>query len=230
MKRVAPGITIFKRYGRFKNACWLLQSGNEAAVVEMPMFKPTERPPYQRTESFTRRRKLRLKYALLSHGHIDHCYTLPHFRACFPNTQFVGHRSFLTDSHFHSLLRRLPGLPYDQWLAGRYVLFDEVFQGDLWQGDLAGEPLYMIHAPKHSPTDLLIIFRGVMITGDWVVGDLRDCNALVPTEQKKESIQRVRHLVGALGYHVHSMFSAHGDTLMYGVDFQKVMEQSLRVH
>src|ERR1044072_5431467 len=37
---------------------------------------------------------------------------------------------------------------------------------------LGGEPLYIIKAPKHSPTDVVTVFRGVAMTGDIELGML----------------------------------------------------------
>jgi hydroxyacylglutathione hydrolase len=230
VKEVAPGITILKRYGPYKNACWLLQAGSEAAVVEMPMFSSSERPPYQRVESTVRRRHVHLKYALLSHGHIDHCLTLPSFRRWFPHTKFVAHRSMVEDRHFVHLMSRSPDMPWQDWMEGRYRLFDELFGGVLWTGSLGGEPIHMIYAPKHSYTDHLILFRGAMITGDWFLGDLRDCNAIVSPQHKRIAIERAAEVVRELGYHVHMMFSAHGDCLFYDVDFYAMMRKSLIAH
>jgi glyoxylase-like metal-dependent hydrolase (beta-lactamase superfamily II) len=230
MKQVAEGYTILKRYGPHKNACWVLENNGEAAVVDMPPYSAGERPPYQRAESYTRTRKLRLKYGLLSHSHRDHSLTLPYFRRWFPSTRFVGHRSLMDDRGMAWMLSRTPGFPFQDWADGRFTIFDELFDGQIWTGDLGGEPLHIIHAPKHSWSDQLIIFKGAMITGDWVVGDLRDCNAIVPTDVKLESIERVKDLVKSLNYHIHMLFSAHGDCLYYDVDFFRMMERSKFVH
>lgn len=230
MKEIAPGITMLRQYGPYKNACWVLHAGREAAVVEMPPYLPSERPPYQRAESFTRRRKLRLKYALLSHCHVDHCASLPHFRRWFPSTRFVAHRAVQHDRSFGWILGRSPGFPFRDWMDGRYRLFDELFDGEFWTGSLGGEPLHVIYAPKHSYTDHLIVFRGACITGDWVLGDLRDCNAIVSTPDKLSSIERAQRIVGRLGYHVHMLFSAHGNHLVYRANFHDWMERSKVAH
>lgn len=215
MKEVAPGITLLKRYGPFKNGCWILSNQGQAAVVEMPPYLRTERPPFVRAESFTRRRKLRLKYAMLTHCHYDHCASLMHFRRAFPRTTFVGHQAVAHDS----AMRRWFGEP---------DYLDEVFEGELWTGDLGGEPIHLLFAPKHSYTDHLVLFRGAVIAGDWVLGDLRDCNAIVATEHKLLSVERVRDLLRRLNYRVHMAFSGHGDHLFYQVDFERLLERSRR--
>lgn len=230
MKVVTPGITILKRYGKYGNACWILEAGGEAAIVEMPMVSPDEHPPWLRAESYCRRRNLHVKHALLSHGHVDHCKTLPQFRRQFPDTNFVAHRSIVEDRHFLNIMARNPALPFEDWVSGRFRIFDTLFDGPLWSGTLGGEPLHIIHAPKHSYTDVLIVFRGAMITGDWFLGDLRDCNAIVRPNHKIEAIQRATNVVAELGYHVHMMFSGHGDCLFYDVDFYAMMQRSQVAH
>jgi hydroxyacylglutathione hydrolase len=230
LKDLAPGITMLKRYGPYKNACWILQSGGEAAVVEMPLCSRTEVPPYQRVESFTRRRNLYLKYAFLSHGHIDHCQTLPAFRKWFPHTRFVSHVSMMEDNHFLHLMRRHHNIPVQDLQSGRYRMFDELYRNILWTGYIGREPVHLIWAPKHSYTDQLILFRGTMITGDWFLGDLQDCNAIVNPAHKVQAIDQAVWTVRNLNYHVSRMFSAHGDCLMHDVNFERIMHESKRSH
>lgn len=230
MKEVAPGYTILKRYGPYKNACWILQNGGEAAVVEMPMFSPSEKPPYEKVRAFIKKRKLRLKYGIVTHGHVDHCKTLPEFRLNFPDTHFVTHRSMLEDRRFLAIMANNPRLPLRAWNNGSFKLFDEIYPGPIWTGTLGGEPLHLIHAPKHSYTDQLLLFRGGMITGDWYLGDLRDCNALVRPEHKVQSIEQAVQIVQNLRHHVHMLFSGHGDCLYYRVDFRTMMERSKVYH
>lgn len=229
MKNIAPGFTILKRYGAYKNACWVLQNGNEAAVVEMPMFTSKEKPPYERLRSYLKRRKLRLKYGIVTHGHVDHCKSLPEFRLNFPEASFVTHRSMLQCQSFLRIMARNRHLPLQAWNEGKFSLFDDVFDGTLWSGHLGGEPIHLIHAPKHSYTDQLVVFRGAMITGDWYLGDLRDCNAIVRPEHKIESIDRALRTVRAMNYRVHMMFSGHGDYLNYRADFNGILQQS-KIH
>ena len=223
MKDLAEGITITDKYGQFSNACWVLQNGKEAAVVEMPHYrKGKERAPYMDVMRFVKNNRLLLKYALLSHPHWDHCYTLPFFRARFPKAHFVAHSSF-----FHTSDSCLTVRHNQEKLQS---IFNIIFSGDMWQGTIGGEPVYVIHAPKHSYTDLMIVFRGAMITGDWYIGDIRDCTALVKKTDKKHSIARVKNIIKKLGYTVHMLFSAHGNHLFYDADFFSIMDETGREH
>lgn len=230
MKEVAPGYTILKRYGPYKNACWVLQHGDEAAVVEMPPYSSGEKPPFEKLATYVKTNKLRLKYALVTHGHVDHCQSLPQFRMHFPNTRFIAHESMLRDQSFLRIMMRNRAMPVEAWNRGEFRLFDEVYDGPLWSGTLGGEPIHLIYAPKHSYTDQLVVFRGAMITGDWYLGDLRDCNALVRPQHKVEAIEQAVQVVRSLRHHVHMLFSGHGDCLYYRVNFEQMMEKSKILH
>lgn len=225
MDEIADGITILKRYGQFKTACWVLHNNGEAAVVEMPPFLQKEKPPDKKAETFIKKNKLHLKYCMISHPHWDHCHSMPRFRNRFPQAEFVGHSSFLDDSYFRFVMRNLAFKRGHGFIHGGRMLFDYFIEGDFWTGYVGGEPLHVIYAPKHSYGDLMIIYKGAMITGDWFIGDLKDCNGLVKSRDKIISIDRVIKKVRQLNYHVHMLFSAHGDCLFYEADFYSVMEQ-----
>lgn len=230
MKMVADGITILNQYGRFRNACWVLHNGNEAAVVEMPPYsRGRERAPHMDVLRFIRRNRLSLKYALLSHPHWDHCKTLLSFRQRFPRTPFVAHSSFFEMSDSVLAPRRGRMSP-DEYRRMICRIFQVIFSGDVWKGTIGGEPLYIIHAPKHSYTDLLIVFKGAMITGDWYIGDLRDCTALVSRQDKIASINKVIRIMKSLKYNIHMLFSAHGNHLFYDADFYSILRESRISH
>ncbi|MCA9792441.1 MAG: MBL fold metallo-hydrolase [Candidatus Eremiobacteraeota bacterium] len=225
MEEILEGIVMLGPFGPYHNACWILHRGSEAAVIEMPPYRKDEQAPWLAVEKFLKARRLRLRFAFLSHAHIDHCQTLLQFRQHFPRARFVAHQSVLEAP----LVARLAEAARDRLprgLFGRPKLFHETFRSSLWSGTLGGEPVHLLHAPKHSDSDHLILFRGAMMTGDWFLGDLKDCNALVPPARKKRSISRVTKIVERLGYHVHTMYSAHGDCIYRQVDFHEMMRRS----
>ncbi len=205
-------------FGPYHNACWVLHRNQEAALIEMPPYRSQETPPWVVVDQFLKEHKMKLRYAFLSHAHRDHCESLLDFRRHFPQARFVAHRSVL-DSHF---VKRV------EWSArGQAMkLFDETFRSLLWSGQIGGEPVHLIHAPKHSASDQLVLFRGGMCSGDWFLGDLKDCNALVAPSKKKRSIDQVVAAVRQLDYHVHTMYSAHGDCIYREVDFERMMAKS----
>lgn len=214
----APGIWKTKPFGPYKNSVWLFQHGGEAAVIEMPPYRPSQRKPWNVVKSHLKDHGWRLKYALLSHAHFDHCQTLPDFRRAFPDTTFVGHRSQV-ESRVVGRLAHSMGLRPGE-------VFDEVYEGDIRLLTLGGEPLILIHCPKHSQSDQFAIFRGTAMTGDWFLGDLKDCNALVHPREKIHSVERVESWLHRLQYRVSRAFSGHGDCLYHEVDFAKLLAKS----
>ena len=222
MKKVAhlaPGILMLGPYGPYRNAVWLFVNGDEAAVIEMPPYRPRkDARPWSAAQKCLKEIGAQAKYGLLSHAHVDHCQTLVKFRDTFPEAQFVGHRTQVESR----MVARLA------WKEGRrpHDLFDEVFDGEIRALDLNGEPLILIHAPKHSESDQIILYRGTALTGDWFLGDLRDCNAIVDPREKIRSIERVQSWLHRLDYHVDRAFSGHGDCLYHDVDFHNLLEKS----
>lgn len=219
MKVRAPGVAKLGPFGPYKNSVWIFWHGGEAALCEMPPYKAgRESAPWRAARRFLKQEGLHLKYALISHAHYDHCQTLMSFREAFPETRFVAHVSQLHTRVVDRLIRMAGWSPRD--------VFQEVFDGDLRVLDLGGEPLLLIHAPKHSMSDIFVIFRGTAMTGDWFLGDLKDCNALVAPTQKIRSVETVQRWLDRLDYRVSRAFSGHGDCLYYNIDFQKLLEQS----
>ncbi len=215
----APGIFKLGPYGPYKNAVWLFCHEGEAAVVEMPPYnKGRDRQPWRDVGRALKKFDLTLKYALISHAHLDHCQTLMDFRKFFPKTTFVGHRSQAESG----LVRRLAS---SRW-SNPAEVFDHVFEGDIQMLHLGREPLYVLHCPKHSQSDQFVIFRGTAMTGDWFLGDLKDCNALVHPGEKIRSVNRVQEWLRRLDYQVSRAFSGHGDCLYHQVDFHRLLEKS----
>lgn len=219
VKRSAPGVVKLGPFGPYNNSVWLFHHGDEAAVAEMPPYRVKKDPkPWLSVKKYCRQEGLTLKYAFLSHIHMDHCLSLGDFRLAFPETVFVGHRTHLTSRLTWRLARSI-GMRADE-------IFDEVYDGDIKMLDLCGEPLLLIHCPKHSDSDQFVIFRGTAMTGDWFLGDLKDCNALVHPADKIRSVERVQHWLGRLNYDISRAFSGHGDCLYYQVDFHRLLEKS----
>lgn len=212
----APGILMLGPYGPYRNAVWLLVNEDEAALIEMPPYRvKRDARPWFAARRCLKKIGAQPKYGLLTHAHIDHCQNMMAFRKAFPTTCFVGHRSQVEDP----LVGRLTGWrPFD--------VFDEVFDGEILQLDLKGEPIYLVYAPKHSYSDMMIFYRGTAITGDWFLGDLKDCNAIVDPHHKILAIERVQNWLRRLDYRVDRAFSGHGDCLYYRVDFHALMEKS----
>lgn len=74
---------------------------------------------------------------------------------------------------------------------------------------LAGEPVWMLPGAKHSPDDVLTVFRGVAMTGDVELGTADSVNDEVPPAVRLSSMRRWADFETRTGYHVHSVMSAH---------------------
>ena len=218
-QHLAPGILKLGPYGRHNNCVWLFINGEEAAVIEMPNYRAKkEAKPWLDAQELLEKVGAEAKYLLMSHAHIDHCQRLVEFRKAFPEASCVGHIS----QAFAPLVGRLA------WAAKKDPLdiFDEVFEEEVRVLWLGSEPLILIYAPKHSQSDVLMLYRGSALTGDWFLGDLKDCNSLVYPADKIVSIKRVQAWLRKNDYEVTRAFSAHGDCLMTDIDFQDLLEKS----
>ena len=66
--------------------------------------------------------------------------------------------------------------------------------------ELAGEVLWLVKAPKHSPDDVVAIFRGVAMTGDIELGTLDSVNREVRRKTKAASMDYLRAFPDRTGY------------------------------
>jgi glyoxylase-like metal-dependent hydrolase (beta-lactamase superfamily II) len=88
--------------------------------------------------------------------------------------------------------------------------------------NLGGEPLWLIKAPKHSPTDTVTVFRGVAMTGDIELGTLDTVNREVSHAVKAASMDYLRGFEERTGYRVHTIVSAHLNDFRQGVNWQSL--------
>ena len=108
--------------------------------------------------------------------------------------------------------------------------FDTVFSDDVYETNIEGEPLYLIHAPKHSSSDVMIVFRGTMITGDWWLGWGDPNWNKVPPVTSIKSIDRILDFLKNHKYVVTRLFSAHANDFRYGVNAESVLLETRRYH
>lgn len=202
------GVYLVGRFGPLRTGCWLLVHGHEAAVLEMPPPRSGEPSPARAVAAALAGSPVRVTHLLCTHDHADHFATPTYhaFRRTFPDAV----------PHLHVGFRRRLGHTY----GARY--FDR--EARLAVG---GEPLHLIHAPKHSGTDTLVVFRGTACTGDWELGMLKSVHDWagwgVPTDRKLESIARMERWPSEHGYHIHSVYSVHANDRRERVDFPALM-------
>lgn len=217
MKQYHPGVHLAGRYGDFRCGCWLLEHKGRCAVVETPPWRRS-RNPINALRRFirARQRSLRLDWILLSHAHIDHAGALADFAAAFPEARLLVHASFLDDPLFSWMFVRHRSLPLHVWDGPQLTL------------ELGGEPLHLLHAPKHSWTDVMTVFRGMMISGDWWLGPGDPNPSGIPGTAALNSIDRL--LDFSRDYGIHALFSAHANDIRHGVDFGAIMRSTRDWH
>ena len=128
---------------------------------------------------------------------------------------------YVTASHVH-----FDHLDRDVWRTLRQAFPVSIFKNPsrLARGDhcfnVAGEPLWLVHAPKHSSSDTVTIFRGIAMTGDIELGTLYSCNSEVSRKQKAASMDHLRGFQDRTGYQVHTVFSAHMNDFRPNADWR----------
>ena len=204
MDRWFDGVYLVGRYNWLQTGVWLLAHNGEAAVLEQP---PTSivgvgagPDPAADADRAARELGVRVRFLLCTHAHHDHfsAHTLGAMRRRFPDAEPVLYRGF------HKLAGDGPGVRY----------FD-----DECILSVGGETLYLVHAPKHSHTDTVVIFRGAACTGDWELNTVRTVNERVPVETRLGSCAKLIAFVNRTRYHVHRVYSVHANDRREGVDF-----------
>ncbi|MDY3561154.1 hypothetical protein R5W23_002415 [Gemmata sp. JC673] len=204
MDRWFDGVYLVGRYNWLQTGVWLLAHNGEAAVLEQPPtniagigFGPD---PAADVERAAAQLGVRVRFLLCTHTHADHfsTRTFDALRQRFPGAEPV------LQSGFHKLTDGRPGVRY----------FDH--ECELSVG---GEPLHLVHAPKHSWTDTVVLFRGAACTGDWELNTVRTVNESVPVPARLQSCERLIGFVRQTGYRVHRVYSVHANDRREGVNF-----------
>ena len=239
LEKKAEGVYLAGRFSNWKVGAWILNSGPECLVMEMPPASGTDENPAAAVKQILDENRWRCRYLFFSHPHWDHTASVADYRRLFPDATFIAHYSaplFLKMSDYYwtsgNLLPRWSPWAQvkEQWGEELYMHFDLVFTTDTYELSLGGEPLYLIYGPKHSLGDVHCIFRGIHFSGDWWIYEGDPCEDLAASSKAESSIRRLMDFTTAKKYVVHSIFPAHADNLMYRVDFQEVMQRTLDYH
>ena len=208
MEQWFDGVQLLGRFGKLRTGCWLLQNGTEAAVLEFPPYLGLEGSPAEAAVNAVRETGASVKYLLCTHSHGDHfCQeSFAQMRYSFPEAQVV------LQSGFRQMVNQARNV---EWFDGEASL------------TLGGEPLFLVHAPKHSATDTHVIFRGSICTGDWELNTIRTVNEQVPVGQRIESIEKMIAFVKDHDYCIHRSYSVHANDRREGIDFTRLMEETL---
>ncbi len=225
---IAPGIHLACMFGG--TGIWFLRYGTECAIVEMPGTAKREPAslPWDLIGKFIEQEHLHLKFGCATHDHWDHWSIYPQFHHQFPDTPIIVHQSFFPGERIAQFitpedLARDP--PRKTFLVQNGTPI-YCFQGLSFETDLTGEPLYLLHAPKHCPTDTMVIFRGSMITGDWWLGPGDPNPNKVPISTIQTSISFLEEFCRGKNYVVHNLFSVHANEFRRDVNFNELMEST----
>ena len=216
VRHVSPGIVLILAE---KQICgtWLLVNGNSCMIVEMPprISKLGISEPAELVLNYLHEHEIQPISITVTHHHWDHVDGI---------------------KAYHEKLRKY--MPFN-WICHESVVkiepklikyFNIVFNQPIYELFVENEPLYLIHAPKHSRSDVLVIFRGAMITGDWWLeaGDPNPNN--IPANTSIASINRVLDFLKNRSYKVHSLFSVHGNDFRYDQNVEKVLQITRDYH
>lgn len=132
---------------------------------------------------------------------------------------------FVTASHDHEdhFDEEAWAVLQDAFPAAEFIRPDPRRTGDR-RLTLAGEPVYLVSAPKHSKTDVVTVFRGVAMTGDIELGQLASVNREVPVRLKAKSMSWLREFPTRTGYHIHTVVSAHLNDVRVSVNWSGLFE------
>lgn len=200
----SPGVYLLDRYGPFSCGGWIFFNGEDCALVEAPWEDGRSLATAKALE-VTRRNGWVVRYILLSHTHLDHTRGLKAYREAFPHARLITHESFA-----HSFL-------------GRQV--NSFFKGGMHVLRLGGEPVVLLHAPKHSPEDTLFFFRGTCISGDWIWGAYPEGRNLVREDRIVRSLEDVARTLHREDYQVHTIFSSHANEARRECDFLGLLDE-----
>lgn len=207
MAQWSEGIYLLGQYNPLQTGCWLLTSGQQGAILELPPYSRNQVSPVITARQMAKQLGIQITYLLCSHDHGDHfaLATLWEFTHAFPQATVWLQAGFR---------RSISGGSTIQY-------FDSVMQLKV-----DGEPLFLVHAPKHSWTDTMVIFRGVAFTGDWELNTIRSVNNSVPTERKLQSIETMTRFPEQYNYRIHKVFSVHANDRREDVDFPALMQDT----
>lgn len=222
---MAPGVILVGKFGWLETGVWLFRNNEECMILEMPDFdteESTTPSPWMLIQEYIQKENLRIKFMTCTHAHLDHIDSFKQFHVAFPNAPIVWHEKFFKWGSY------LGFKPFKKAYPENFMQKEFNFENNppsivcqkvpiyLWQGDcletsLGGEPLFILHVPKHSNSDTMIIFRGTMITGDWWWGPGDPNNNKVSFDAINQSIDRLKLFTMQKNYIINNMFSVHAN-------------------
>lgn len=240
LMKLTDGVYLAGRFSNWKVGSWVLQSGDECAVLEMPPPTFGQTHPAAIIKKAIKEYGWNCRYLFFSHPHWDHTASIAEYRESFPEAKFIAHYSaplflkmseyYLTKGNFR--LRKSPwnNVKEKSGLFWYIRNFNEIFETNSLKLEIGGEPLYLLYAPKHSLGDVHCIFKGVLFSGDWWFYEGDPCQDLAAATKAEESIIRLENFLNEKKYLVHSVFSAHADNLFYNIDLSQALKRTMEYH
>lgn len=238
-REIASGVYLAGRFGEFQAGSWILVNGNEAVIVEMPHYDDKiKNNPVNILKNFVSRYNLKIKFITATHNHGDHIFSINKFHRAFPEIPIIFHSSFISDRcQLPSDIEYITPQKINPSLKMTYLTDDQnyealspiplyLFNSAIFAFPISGEYLYLIYAPKHSYSDIMIIFRGTMISGDWWIGKGDPNWSNIPNGIINRSIDTILDFSRKNSYRIERIFSAHADNLLYDVDFDFLMKET----
>jgi hypothetical protein len=232
---IAPGIQLLGRFGKVKAGIWFLRNGSECVILEMPDIEEVDdnQTPWDSLHEYILDNDLYLKFMTATHEQADHFYSFTDFHGAFPEVPILVHRNFFLDPKDAEVECTYGPADLEEGtlaLQSPSVELEDIplfcFEGEVFETNLAGEPLFLVHAPKYSESDTLVVFRGCLITADWWLGPGDPNYNHLPIGQINNSINALLRLTQEKNYVIHSVFSAHANEFRRNIDFRALMEQS----
>ncbi|NHI92600.1 MAG: hypothetical protein EAX96_08860 [Candidatus Lokiarchaeota archaeon] len=216
IKHVSPGIILILTENQICGT-WLLLNGSSCMIVEVPprSNKLNALVPAELISQYLYKHKIKPIGITVSHHHWDHLDGINSYRE-----KLTPYLPFDWICH-ESLIKRVPSVR---------KFFTTIFKEPVFKMNIEGEPAYLIYAPKHSETDILIIFRGAMITGDWWLGSGDPNPNNISPLVSITSINRVLEFLTMNSYHIHSLFSVHGNDFRYQQNVEELLKQTRKYH
>lgn len=244
-EKMADGVFLVGRHSFFEVGAWVLESGGECAVMEMPLPTEGKASPALQVRQFITDMGWKCRYLLLSHPHLDHVASIDEYVSVFPEAQFPVHFSvplslriaekYWSESNAKDLPSDFDNEVWKRIKKGRgsqwYIsFFTEMLSEDLTKLPLGEDFIYMIYGPKHSLGDIHHFFKGVWFSGDWWIGRGEPCVDRASFSKGADSVSLIEKFVKDEKYKVHSIFPAHANNILRDIDLNSILEETKKYH
>lgn len=222
---MAPGVILVGRFGWLETGVWLFRNDEECMILEMPDFDMDDNKnpnPWSLIQEYIQKEKLKIKFMTCTHAHLDHIDSFKQFNNAFPEIPIVWHEKFFKWGSYLGF-KPFKKAYHENFMQGAFdfknnppsIICQKVpiylWQGDCFKTNIGSEPLYILHVPKHSNSDTMIIFRGTMITGDWWWGPGDPNKNRVNLDVINQSIDKLINFVKNHNYIIKNLFSVHAN-------------------